>query len=575
MPGRYVALRYRAPHLALFVIFLVLGVALAAPAQVKARAAPASAESSPRATGDNPSLSLNLCVDGSTQDPCPANILSDDVYVPMITLTYGQILDGVVAYSPPDLQSGTITLYKDSGAGRIAFCTLRIGIDQSCAANSTLFDVDDYVLSATLTFPPGSPYPGFDTNVGPCATTTTCNVTVSVAKDTSQLMLSSSQQVAPLGSPVTIRATATGGYGAIPTGQVVFTVDDVPLDPINLDATGVASFTTSTLALGTHNITASYAGSQDFYAAGETPIFRQQIVPPPTATTVTSSLNPSALGDRVTFTAAIANTGGFTGGLSGTVTFRDGVVAFSTSPVVEKGSQFVALGSTAALAAGSHNITATYSGDGSSAASVSPAYVQQVNYPLAPTPPGYRITVAPSPLVIGVGQTANLTVTVTPISGFSQAVTLSCTDLPNESTCTFGNAVIQAGGGETTLSFSTMAPHDCGSTTPYFTGSASLHRPASPAMRYGATLLAGVFLLLLPRRRARWTLPLLGLGFACGLLALNGCGGNCTDFGTNPGSYTFKVNGTTSATPVAGSGTTTSDPGAVNVTTSVAVSVKL
>jgi hypothetical protein len=69
--------------------------------------------------------------------------------------------------------------------------------------------------------------------------------------------------------------------------------------------------------------------------------------------------------------------------------------------------------------------------------------------------------------------------------------------------------------------------------------------------------------------------PLLALVFACGLLTLNGCGGNCTDFGTPPGGYTLKVNGTSSANGTGTGASSATDPTAVNVTTSVAISVKL
>lgn len=572
---------YRAPHLALFFSILfatVFGQAQSAPAHIgpiKALPAASSRESSPQST-DTTGLSLNLCVDGSTTFPCPANILSDNVYNPAISLTYGQILDGVIAYSPGNLNSGTITIYKDNGTGRLPICTLQIGTDTSCPANSTIFDVDTYTLSATLTFPPGSSHSNFDTNVGPCSTTPTCNVMVSVSKDTSEVAVSSSQPVATLGSAVMITATATGGYGAIPTGQVVFTVDGASLTPLALNAAGTASFTTSTLALGTHNITASYAGALDFYPAADSQVFKQQIVPPPTVSSVTSSLNPSAIGDNVSFTANVANAPGVSGGVSGTVNFRDGNVIFATQPIVQKGSQYVAQATISTLSFGSHSITAAYSGDGSNSASVSPVYIQQVNYPLTQAPPGYRITVTPSPVVMGVGQTADLTVTVSPVSGFSQAVTLSCGDLPTESACTFGDTVIPVGGGRTTLAFSTMAPHDCGSSIPYFTGQASLRRPAS-GVRYALPLLAGLLLLVLPRRRriAKWMRPLLALTFACGLLPLNGCGGHCTDFGTPPGGYTLKVNGTSSSSAAGTGASSSTDPNAVNVTTSVAISVKL
>jgi hypothetical protein len=571
-------LPYRTPQLALFLSLLlcaVFGLAQAAPGHIKTRPANSSPRDSPSST-ESTSLSLNLCVDGATGYPCPANILSDNTYIPSISLIYGQILDGVIAYSPPDLTSGTITIFKDNGAGRLPICTLQIGVDLSCPPNSTIFDVDTYTLSATLTFPAGSPLPNFDTSVGPCSTGPTCNVMVSVSKDTSTIAVSSSQPVATLGSPVTITATATGGYGAIPTGQVVFTVDGATLAPIALTTAGTASFTTSTLALGTHNIAAAYAGALDFYPAADSPVFKQQIVPPPTISAVTSNLNPSAIGDNVTFTANIAAAPGSSAKVSGAVTFRDGNVAFANQPIVQKGSQYEAQATISTLAFGSHSITAAYSGDGSNSASVSPVYIQQVNYPLTQAPPGYRITVAPSPVSIGVGQTADLTVTVSAISGFSQPVTLSCGDLPTETACTFGETVIPAGGGSTTLAFSTMAPHDCGSNVPYFTGQASLRHGTSP-VRYAASLLAGLLILVLPRRRrfTRWMRPLLAIAFAGGLLTLNGCSGHCTDFGTPPGGYTLKVKGTSSANATGTGASSSTDPTALNVSTSVAISVKL
>ena len=544
--------------------------------QIRATAAPRQAESSPKAaTALIPtSLSLNLCVDGSTTYPCPNPVTSDYTFVPSISLTYGQNLDGVVVYGPAGLNSGTITIYKDNGTGRVPICTLLIGIDLACPANSTIFDVDTYTLSATLTFPAGSAYANFDTSLVPCGTNPTCDVMVSVAKDTSAIALSSSQNPSAFGSPVTITAQATGGYGATPTGQVVFTVDTLTLVPMTLDANGRASFPTTSLTIGTHDITASYAGALDFYPAADARLSPPQvIVPPATTTTVASSLNPSALGDKVTFTASIANAAGFAASPSGSAAFRDGNVTFATGPVAQKGGQSVAQTTISTLATGSHSITAAYSGDGSNSPSVSPTLVQQVNYPLTLAPPGYRITVTPSPVALGVGQTADLTVTVTAISGFSAPVTLNCSDLPNESACTFGENVIPAGGGSTTLAFSTMAPHDCGSTVPYFIGTASLHRPASLGARCAVPALAGVLLLVLPRRfrMTRWMRPMLAVVFAGGLLTLAGCGGHCTDFGTPPGGYTFKVNGTASPTGTS----TASDPGAVNVTTSVAVSVKL
>lgn len=509
-------------------------------------------------------LGLNLCVDGSATYPCPTPITSDDQYIPALSLTYGQVVDGVVLYAPGDLTFGTITLYKDPGTGPVSICVLEIGGTKTCPPGATLFDVGNYTLTASLTFPGSSMYQ--PSSAEP--------VTVSVTKDSSEISLQSSQNPAALGSPVTISATATGGNGAIPRGQIIFTVDSVALDPVDLDATGKASFTTSTLALGTHNIVASYAGSENFYPAANTPIFKQQIVPPATTTTVTSSLNPSSIGDTVTFTARIGTAAGFVGTPSGLVIFRDGKVAFGTYPVALKGGQYLAQAAISTLAFGSHSITAVYSGDGSTSPSTSPVYIQQVNYPLTQAPPGYRISVTPSPVMVGAGQTASLTVAVTPFSGFSQPVRLSCTSLPNEAACTFGDPSIPAGGGSTTLSLSTTAQHDCSVDASTVAGQTPQHRSGGKGLRYAAPMLAGVFLLLLPRgsRRSRWMRPLLIFAMTFSLLSIIGCGaGYCVD-GTPPGGYTFKVNGTTSSKPVTASSAT--EPGAVNVMTSVALSVK-
>ena len=526
-------------------------------------------------------LSLNLCVDGSSTYPCPNPILSDNVYIPAITLTYGQILDGVVTYGAvggPDPTSGTITLYKDTDA----VCVLVLGVDTACPPNSTIFDVGNYTLSATFTFPTGSAYANFDTNVGPCATTPTCDVAISIAKDTSTIALKSSASPAALGTPVTFSAIVKGGFPAIATGQVIFTVDGSVQPAVALDATGTASFNTSTLSLGMHTITASYGGTTDFLPAPEDATFTQQIVPPATVTTIQSSLNPSNLGDSVTFTSTVATASALGVTPAGSVTFKDGTASFGTVLLTPKGTRNVAQTTISALGAGTHSITAIYSGDAATSASVSPVLVQQVNYPLTVPPPGYMIKVSPVPVVLGTGQTAHLTVTVTPVSGFPGTVALSCSNLPNESTCTFGEATIPAGGGSTSLDLTTMAPHDCGSNVPYGGNAASL-LPQGPipkahrALGYAGATLAGVLLLALPRKRRVWMKGLLVLIVAGAIAGLNGCGGNCTDFGTSPGSYTFKVNGVArTLTPVTtgglpgGSGTATPD-----VTVSVALTVKL
>lgn len=76
-----------------------------------------------------------------------------------------------------------------------------------------------------------------------------------------------------------------------------------------------------------------------------------------TTTTLTSSTNPSAVGESVTFTATVAATSG-TAVPAGSVTFRHETTDLATMTL----SGGVATFATAALALGSHSITASYAG---------------------------------------------------------------------------------------------------------------------------------------------------------------------------------------------------------------------
>jgi len=78
-----------------------------------------------------------------------------------------------------------------------------------------------------------------------------------------------------------------------------------------------------------------------------------------TTTKLACSLEPSAFGQSVTFTAAV--TSGFKGTPTGKVNFFDGSTSLGTSTL--DGSGMATL-TTASLAVGTHSITANYSGDG-------------------------------------------------------------------------------------------------------------------------------------------------------------------------------------------------------------------
>ena len=75
-----------------------------------------------------------------------------------------------------------------------------------------------------------------------------------------------------------------------------------------------------------------------------------------TTTTLASSLNPSNVGQSVTFTASV--TPEFSGTVTGTVAFYDGTTLLKTVAL----SGGVAKFTTSTLTSGTHTITATYNG---------------------------------------------------------------------------------------------------------------------------------------------------------------------------------------------------------------------
>ena len=166
------------------------------------------------------------------------------------------------------------------------------------------------------------------------------------------------------GQTVTFTATvapATPGAGA-PTGTVSFLEGSTTLaSSVTLNGSDQATFTTSSLTVGSHTITADYNGDTNFLASSGNDSASPQVVNhASTTTTVNSAPNPSVSGQTVTFTATVAATSG-TGTPTGTVNFLEGSTTLASGVSLSGSGQ--ATFSTTSLTVGSHTITANYSGD--------------------------------------------------------------------------------------------------------------------------------------------------------------------------------------------------------------------
>src|SRR5262249_44152086 len=134
-------------------------------------------------------------------------------------------------------------------------------------------------------------------------------------------------------------------------------------------ANGMATCPTSGFALGSHTIRAIYGGDGNF-AGSTSAALPQTVSANSSTTTLASSVNPSAFGAAVTFTATVSGAGATP---SGTVTFKDGGNAIGSGSL--DGSGHATL-TTSQLAAGNHAISATYGGDATHATSISPTLTQ-------------------------------------------------------------------------------------------------------------------------------------------------------------------------------------------------------
>ncbi|TLX67260.1 MAG: Ig-like domain repeat protein [Thaumarchaeota archaeon] len=168
--------------------------------------------------------------------------------------------------------------------------------------------------------------------------------------------VSSSQNPSTLGRSVTFTATVTPSSA---TGNVQF--NDTSTSPPTTLGTGAissghATFTTSSLSIGSHNIVAKYLGDTNNAVSTSAPLTQtvNQV-----STTATISLGSSAIsivfGQSVTFTATVLPSTA-----TGNVQLLVNGATFG-SPVALSGGH--ATFTTSSLPAGTYDITASYSGD--------------------------------------------------------------------------------------------------------------------------------------------------------------------------------------------------------------------
>ena len=248
---------------------------------------------------------LALCIGGSSLN-CPvtgAPIGTLPVVTPL-SMTYGQVYNGTETVTDQDgsafAGTGSIDFYQDN----VLLCTLQALGTIPCPPN-----VGTGTPAGTHVYV--SVYSGDSTYTG----STSPAVTIIVGRDTPTVTVSSSQNPAPSGQAVMLTAKLIGTYAPLgtpaspvgqylpATGTVVFmngstTLCSSPLAADSSDIFSTATCTTSTLPVGTDQITASYAAGQDINFFGATSTAFSETITPLIAPSfaVSATPNPTSVG---------------------------------------------------------------------------------------------------------------------------------------------------------------------------------------------------------------------------------------------------------------------------------------
>ena len=290
------------------------------------------------ASGDSGSIAGGWCLNVSAAQPTtttvtssvnPSTVGQPVTFTATVTSGGNPVTTGTV-----DFTEGATTLADDvpvNASGQATFTT------------STLTE-GSHTITATY-----SGTPAFESSSG--------SVTQVVQRAATSTVLTSSVNPSTVGQPVTFTATVTSGGNPVTTGTVDFTEGATTLaDDVPVNASGQATFTTSTLTEGSHTITATYSGTPAFESSSGS--VTQVVQRAATSTVLTSSVNPSTVGQPVTFTATVTSGGNPV--TTGTVDFTEGATTLADDVPVNASGQ--ATFTTSTLTEGSHTITATYSG---------------------------------------------------------------------------------------------------------------------------------------------------------------------------------------------------------------------
>ena len=428
--------------------------------------------------------------------------------------TYGVVPTGTF--------TGTVTFGSKSVAGTFVYKATTGGVTATITQGTTLLNVGTYSVVATFTPTDANSY----STASSSASTYTVNAT------TTPITLTVPNHTVG-DAPFTVAATSASTDAF--TYSVVSGPATVSGNTVALTGAGTVVLQAAQAAAG------NYAGGTAQATFTVSPVGSVA-----TTTTVTSSSNPSATAQSIVLTATVAATGASP---TGTVIFSEGSTVLATVTLTSGTATYTS----ATLSTASHTITAVYQGSSTNGASTGTITQVVIAFTIADNG-----STAPAAVTLTSGGTAAVPLALNPGAGFNGTITLSCTGLPVNTTCTFSPnpVVFTAGGAAQNISLTLKAT----------TATASLERFGSNgALASRLAMLFWLPTMLLAGLGARsrklsganrlFLFAMLAMSFAAAGV-ITGCGGNASTSSSTVTAANSAPKGTTAAAVVATSGST-------------------
>ena len=474
-----------------------------------------------------------------------------------VSITHGSPVNvAVTVTSSGGTPTGDVALVAGNGNNATAVAPV-----QGTAASPSILTLSNGAASNTsYPYLPGGTYQ-LTANYGGDGTfassTSTPPISVTVSPEPSTLGLFVQQFAASTGSGAPATSVPYGTYVSVAaepfstaevpsldtltyvqqaTGTVTFSSTPAAYAPlnqkVNVNSNGIAEIPNQlSIAYppGTYTVKASYSGDPSFSASTATPqtftVTKNNVTISAangsTANTAVVEVDPGSIGDLFFSSGFLLPTGAVTLTSSGGATVGTGTLAVVNTSNGQAAQATITLSGTPA------NIS--YAGDGN----YNPGTAS-----FTPSTGAFSLSAAPPSITLSSGGSQQTTMSITPSSGFTGTVNLSCSSSNTSAlTCSLAQPSVSITGSAAATDTLTVKS----------TASAALHIPANPADRWyaaGGITLAGILLFGLPRRRRAWQ-RMLGLMLLFITVGVVGCGGGGSN--NNKNTYTVTVTATSGA----------------------------